>query len=511
MRISCVVYLCLLLLLPAVTEAQGALNPPPKGYRLHRVRRLRPAPLPPGGLVPYDDYFEWGLSDTLGRVYVRTDFDQEPEATAGPFWLTEWHTMDGDNRRSHRWRDLHGDAEVWLNARGQYLVVRADYAAYRQPDGSLVARKYRRRLAHSLYRFEVSPHDDDTDDTVPSPRRYWRNWNGGWMYYLGSGLYAVPGSLARYNRRFRRHPLHASLDPPKAIFDSTSRRLTPYRYSRLGLLQDGRILFRLARPPFSSGYLDRHGREVLGPYGSVRPFVGGRAVVSSREAHYPHYLYGVIDTSGAYVLRPQPHELSAPDARGWIRRYTQLAERQVRVEYLRPDGTPAFPGRRFSGGSGFTGDSAAVTDTLGRTGVLHTDGRWRPRPAPVEPKIVPRPQPSVQATKNGRLRLIKANGQPANGETYAWAEPLAGNWFAVRQTVKSPVVLITPTGQPYQLPAGYEPDLHHHGANAYARVPFADGLLKVRWGKPFREGGEPSRTAYMTRSGRILTSDLSAD
>lgn len=500
------VFLWLATLLLLALELSAQTNPPPQGYRLHRVRRLKPAPLPPGGLVPYDGAYEWGLSDTLGRVYVQAVFEQEPEATAGPFWLLEWQQLAQNDMRSSRWWALHGDDEVWLNARGQYLVVPADYATYRQPDESLLARNYRRRLTQPLYRYEVTPHDADITETVPSPWRYWRYWRG--LYYVGGGLYAMPGSWVRYRRHLRRHPVHVSLGPPEALFDSTSRRLTPYRYSRLGRLHDGRIPFQLARNPHTNGYLDRRGREVLGPYVGARPFIGGRAVVAGGDVPYQ---YGVIDTTGAYVLPLQPHELSDPDARGWLRRYAWLSERQMLLEYVLPNGVPVFPGRRFSSGSGFAGDSAAVTDTLGRTGVLYADGRWLPRPAPGKRKYRPAPRPTVQRTADGRFQLVKADSQLVNSETYAWAKPLAGNWFVVRISVGAAVALITPTGQPYPLPVGLEPDLTYHGVDTYAQVPFANGLLKVRWGKPFREGGEPRREAYMTRGGRVLSSDRSSE
>lgn len=494
-----------LLILPWLAAAQSA--PPPKGHRLHRVRRLRPAPLPPSGLVAYDGKYQWGLADTLGRVYVRPAFEQEPEATAGPFWKSEWWKLTANEARGSRWQTLHGELEVWLNARGEYLVVPADYAAYRQADGSLVARPYRRHLTEPLYRFAI-----ELDSAGrPSPRRYWRNWRTGWVYYLGAGLYAVRGpSARRYARQLRRHPQHVALGPPQAVFDSTGRRLTPYRYDRLRPLSDGRISFQREEQR-TYGFLDRLGREVLGPYAHAGRFGQQRAVVMSAGPSLHRYCYALIDTSGAYVLAPEPDVLSGPDQAGFIRRKTELGGDSALWQYLRPDGQPAFAGRRFRWAAGFVADSAATLDTLGCWGTLRLDGSWQPRPqVPAKPKPLPAAA-YVAAADSGRFRLRSAAEQPVTPATYAWAEALTGGWFATRRAANGPVVLISPAGRAYPLPAGYEPDRRYYAYGGWNPPPFAHGLLKVRWGQPDQAGGEPRREAYMTRGGRILTSDLSPE
>ncbi|OON66955.1 hypothetical protein B0919_20445 [Hymenobacter sp. CRA2] len=384
------------------------------------------------------------------------------------------------------------------------------------PTASLRAKPLRRHLTAPLYRFESAL------DTAARGRRYWHNWprGKGWVYSLGADLFAVRGpSGPRYvrqlHRRNRRHPVPhppPAYGPAQALFDSTSRRLTPYRYDRLLPISDGRIRFERYAARRTYGYLDPRGREVLGPYDAAGPFSHGRAVVVTAGAPTPNDdQYALIDTTGAYVLAPQPRRLDGPDALGFVRRAVPRAGKGNVAEYLRPNGQPAFPGRYFGWGDEFKTDSAAVPDTLGRPGILYSDGRWLPRPAPAKPIIRAAPRPTVQEALNDRFRLIKSDGQPLNAETYAWAKALAGDWFAARPTPEAAMLLLTPAGQPYPLPPGYEPDLMEHSVANAAEVPFANGLLKVRWGKPFREGGEPRREAYMTRSGRILTSDLKGD
>ncbi|MCR5886533.1 hypothetical protein LRS06_01840 [Hymenobacter sp. J193] len=218
-------------------------------------------------------------------------------------------------------------------------------------------------------------------------------------------------------------------------------------------------------------------------------------------------LYALIDTTGAFIIAPQSAELDGPDNRGFVRRkILRPAGRQV-YEYLGLDGKPAFPGRYFGWGEQFTGDSAAVPDTLNRPGVLYANGTWLPRPTTPEKQYVKPARGMVVPADSSRVVFVSPTGHRVTTASYAKGQALAGGWFLAYDNASSPAVLITPAGNRYPLPPGYAPDLLYHGLDNYNHVPFDNGLLKVRWGKPHQEGWEPKREAYMTRSGHILVGD----
>lgn len=487
-----------------------------KGHRLKRVHRLKPVALPPDGLVPFQSDIAWGLSDTLGNLRVRTIFMDEVFFANGNFALTEFTNIDdqyyGPVKRW--WAERNEDAEVWLNADGQYLVVPADYAAYRQADGSLVAKQLRQHLAEPLYQYEL-----DLNGQPDTPVRRWQWWNEqrGYVRYLGSNLLAVKGpSKRRYFRKTDRlnhrypvqHPPPA-MGPPQALYTTAGHRLTPYRYERLSNLQDGRTRYRLAAHSRTYGYLNRQGKEVLSGFTSADPFLYNRAVVTlPKTDRQSAYLYALIDTTGAFIIPPQASRLYGPDSAGFVRRAVSRADGRELQEYLRLDGKPAFPGRLFGWGEEFKGPNAQVNDSIGRPGVLHLDGSWHPRVGvATEPKRSMALPSQIVAIDSSHFQLHTTAGTPLTDKTYSWAQSLAGGWFTVRVATDTPVLLVSPQGKTVPLPVGYTPDMHRHGPQELQEEPFAHGLLKVNWNETWK-GRIVKREAYMTRSGRILMHDI---
>ncbi|RTQ46774.1 hypothetical protein EJV47_20585 [Hymenobacter gummosus] len=522
------------LLLPVLAAAQSA--PPPRGYRLHRVRRLKPVPLPPGGLVPYRADSAWGLADTLGRPYVQAFTDDPVLPQPGPFLMTRRFDFvrHRDYEGAIEWRRGY---EVWLNARGQYLQVPIGRAAYRQPDGSLRARPVRRHLAEPQYGYEqYLASRPDTD----SLRQQWMNWQrrtkakGSKVYlaqYLGAGLYAVDGPLPRWRylrlegqikRRKQRHSaVYHEVRLPAAVFTADGRRLTPYRYRYFGPLREGRISFFsyhwVKNGLGHQGYLDGRGREVLGPYQEASNFRRNRAVVVLPVVDQQPRRYALIDTTGSFVLAPRPGTLHLPDEAGLVQHAVDLPGRKRRWEYLTLQDQPAFPGQLFQETQDFRNGSAEVVDSTGQRLQLWLDGRQQALP-PHETTVFQRPAASVVAADSGRFRLVSAAGQAVTPRTYAWAQLLADGWFAVRPTPDAAIQVLTPAGQPCGVPlppgvvpdfdyySGYERDFYH--PEERHPIPFAGGLLRVRWGQPDSYTQLPLNEAFMTHSGCMLTSEL---
>jgi hypothetical protein len=382
-------------------KLQAQPTPPRKGYRLHRVRRLRPAPLPPGGLVPFRDTAAgaWGLADTLGQPYVRAEF-AEPLAFPGrPFLRLRWFALsrveNGGFRRHYlEWRQGY---EMWLNARGEYLLAPIGQAAYRQPDGSLHARSVRYHLRELQYGYEQAlagrPHTDSLREAwlVEQGRIKARGLHLYPVRPLGEGLYSLLQPMTWWRFRHRLHQarrltwytsrlLLTSVDVPElpqCLSTIEGRRLTPYRYHRLYSISSNRI--RFIDRQSAEGFLDRRGRSVLGPYLNATDFNNNRAVVALPGADGLHPRYALIDTTGKYLIAPMAGTLHPPDEADLLLHSVEQPEGQV-WEYLQLDGQPAFPSHYFREAGAFRGGSARAVDASGRAGTLRRDGRWQPAP-----------------------------------------------------------------------------------------------------------------------------------
>lgn len=208
----------------------------------------------------------------------------------------------------------------------------------------------------------------------------------------------------------------------QALFDARGRRLTGYRYAGARVLLPRRLAYwhwvdstyydehavdssgvpqwwrineETNGPARRYGLLDLQGREVTPPLFVRLEVVGPNSfwVVAVRCGRLH---YGLIDTLGRYHLPLSPRPLSLPDAAGLLRRrstaptpypephYLDAKEATypdtATVQYLRPDGRPAFPGR-FSGADAFWQGRALVRQG-NQYGLLDTLGRWVLPPQP---------------------------------------------------------------------------------------------------------------------------------
>jgi hypothetical protein len=393
-----IVWICYLLL-PLGLYAQS--TPPPKGYRLHRVRRLRPAPLPAGGLLPFRGAATgtWGLADSTGQRYVRAEFSEPFALPTAPFLRMRLVDFERHKKGSGfiLWCRGH---EVWVNARGEYLLAPIGTTAYQQPDGSLCARRISRHLTEPQYWYqqEWAGQADSLDLREQWHNKQRRNVKakGTRVYpveYLGHGLYAVEGPFLRWHYRWRTLSLRVrqrlwdspfyQVVPgmiPVALFAENGRRLTPYRYRKLEV-SDGGVIYesKHSNRTKTEGYLSYRGRKLLGPYVEAGAFEQNRAVVALPGPDWQHPLYTLIDTTGTQLLPPMPGRLTLPDEAGLLRHEVEQ-QGSTRWECLTLSGQPAFPGRYFRRAEPFWSDSTTVIDATGQEGILRRDGSWQPTP-----------------------------------------------------------------------------------------------------------------------------------
>ncbi|MDO7873808.1 hypothetical protein Q5H93_03620 [Hymenobacter sp. ASUV-10] len=199
-----------------------------------------------------------------------------------------------------------------------------------------------------------------------------------------------------------------------ALFDARGHRLTDYRYRGMKQLLPQRLAYwqytdslyydreaadsaGLARnwligegPDVMAcryGLLDRRGREITPPLFLRLEAAGPNSlwVVAVRQQRLH---YGLIDTLGHYLLPLSPRPISLPDAAGLLRQLSQAPlphgrfnnATKVRypdsttVQYLRPDGHPAFPGR-FTRADAFWQGRALVQQGK-QFGLLDSLGHW---------------------------------------------------------------------------------------------------------------------------------------
>jgi|GEM_PF-3766441 len=201
-----------------------------------------------------------------------------------------------------------------------------------------------------------------------------------------------------------------------ALFDATGRRLTDYRYAGMRRVLPQRLAYwrytdtqyedeRAAdssglprgydlREDFNGparryGLLDQRGREITPPLYVRLEAVGSNSLwVVAVQQNRLHY--GLLDTLGHYLLPLSPRPLSLPDAAGLLRYRSsaplaattpvggyepeQHYPDTATVQYLRPDGRPAFAGR-FERAEAFW-QGRALVQQHGLYGLLDTLGRW---------------------------------------------------------------------------------------------------------------------------------------
>lgn len=210
----------------------------------------------------------------------------------------------------------------------------------------------------------------------------------------------------------------------QALFDGQGRRLTGYRYAGALVVLPRRLAYwhwsdslyydqsaadssglplqwliaeATNGPARRYGLLDLQGRELTPPLFARLQAVGPNALWVVAVRHGRLY-YGLLDTLGRYHLPLSPRPLSLPDAAGLLRyRSTpphRLTHRRsyssndtqypdtATVQYLRPDGRPAFAGRFSQAGPFWQG--RALVRQGHNYGLIDTLGRWVLPPQPEE-------------------------------------------------------------------------------------------------------------------------------
>ncbi|GAA4350347.1 hypothetical protein GCM10023185_08060 [Hymenobacter saemangeumensis] len=366
---------------------------------------------PAGGLVPYRRGQRWGYADTTGRVVVEPVLLAAPPFSAAGFVRVDAYFDSGSERellRDFKYDDKCPDFEdvsqpqvrLFVNARGEFMRVKANEAALIQPDGSLLLRpRYADANAGQLELLDVSPAvgvveqlEWDTPKNQLTTRRmgtaaFERRLTRGateleypaapdrWAY---ADYQRVYGNIRIYGRcgSFRDHKGWRRELTKMALMDEKGRLLTGYRYRSIGDFQNGlAVVLGADRRKQGYGLLDRQGREVLPTrYTQVSVGVTGGAVVqqASDGAHGGQSRYGIVNQQGEWVLPLQADKLSAPDAHGLVRRL----HTDKTVEFLTMQGQPAFESAlKLREAEGFwQGRAWALTDA--GPGLLDAHGRW---------------------------------------------------------------------------------------------------------------------------------------
>ncbi|WP_022821644.1 WG repeat-containing protein [Hymenobacter norwichensis] len=329
---------------------------PPEGpvmpvvYEFQQVQRLVVTPEPPGGLVPFrrttGTGTTWGYADTTGRLVVQTALAQEPPLLVGGYAKMEVKP-----------------AGYWvLNARGEYLRVGPDEVVVPAKQGGLMVRAkadntgqvYVSGFPQEFWKDDTTPRRYCTDEDYADPtgRRYRREplqlgWQAPAQYPkalpLGDGLFSVKQSD---------NGASAELWQPGkyALLNGAGQRLTAFRYDWLEHFRNGRALLQRDG---RIGYLDRQGREAIGPrYADVygEKFAGDLAATAEREFSWgvvqvldDSLRRGVIDTTGRVVVPFRRWlALSEPDGAGFMRAQGRTAAGDTLTQFFRPDGRPAF-------------------------------------------------------------------------------------------------------------------------------------------------------------------------
>ena len=363
--------LSLLLLLPCVGAAQDV----PLGGR------LRPVPLPPGGLVAYRQGLLWGLADTAGQLRVPPRFRHPAvRPNYGPFIVAPA-------------ADFAGGFEA-VNARGETLRIEAGQALQLLPDSSLTVAapnqpglRYVPLTLGADGRLALPPPPPLSYAPPPLP--------AGELPYrdLPSPVQQGHSGPLGFNRQIR--PKILWLRPYfdkylalqwgsgtglQALADAGGHRLTGFRYARIFPFHDGRALInRQGR----WGYLDRCGRLVIAPrFGSgSHAFYQGRAIVNG--AGDSRGDYALIDTLGRLVIPFAPGqvlwrpELGRPEPPLLVRSMPLAPGAAARTyDFCTLDGQPAFGRLRFEEAWPFEQGLAWVRSG-GKVGLLRPDGAFR--------------------------------------------------------------------------------------------------------------------------------------
>ncbi|RTQ46775.1 WG repeat-containing protein [Hymenobacter gummosus] len=412
MRISCVVYLWIYLLLPGALRAQA--GPPSGGYRLREVRVLRPVPEPPGGLVPYRRGQFWGYADTTGRLVIAPVLDDKPgffqqgyAEVSGelPYRFQRRLTQDGLHH-TIRWR------AAYLNARGEVLLIRRWEAAVLQPDGSLVCQRRRRAVGQ----LELHPWEEKRPGAFPAfadfwpryprqpsryadfgprrvapdtvPRQYFLRHRRFQVRTMGAGRVAIANRVIGHGPRFRNEvdSFRRALTPrqrqredhPLAVGRWNGRRswrLTRYRFAELepfaGGLAPAAVItaWDEHNEPTEKrwGYLDQRGRWRIRPrFEEASAFRQGRAVVKTTAG------YGIIDRQGQYQLAPQAAGLDEPDEAGFVRQRAA----QAGVRLLAPPARAAGFADSLNAQAGDFRQGRVWVQRGPRQGLLNLRGQW---------------------------------------------------------------------------------------------------------------------------------------
>lgn len=209
-----------------------------------------------------------------------------------------------------------------------------------------------------------------------------------------------------------------------ALFDARARRLTDYRYGGLKPLLPNRLAYwhwtsdlfgdeyaadssglperwviieNTNGPARRYGLLDWQGRELTPALYARLEVVGPNSlwVVAVRAGRLE---YGLLDTLGRYLRPLSPAPISRPDAAGLLRsrssaplavvENSQTHQPEFRypdtttVQYLHPNGQPAFAGRFRRADAFWLG--RAVVQQHALYGLIDTLGRWVLPPQPEE-------------------------------------------------------------------------------------------------------------------------------
>jgi hypothetical protein len=164
-----------------------------------------------------------------------------------------------------------------------------------------------------------------------------------------------------------------------ALVDSSGQRLTDYRYTGLERYGERRLWYATEGTPDDEpthfGVLDVRGRQLTEPlYNEFSAFRGGVATVRIKQLN-GGWQQGVIDSMGHYTLPLQAAPLSRTDEAGLVRRLHRPAGGPSVVQFLTPNGRPAFANYQFAN-AGPVWAGRAWAQVGSRQGLLDARGRW---------------------------------------------------------------------------------------------------------------------------------------
>ncbi len=231
--------------------------PPPGGFTIQPVKQLRPAPEPPGGLVPYREGNLWGYCDTLGQIWIKPTFGRETT-----FFVRGFAQV----MREPKHLQPEG-AYYWLNARGECLNSGSDYAVIPTPDGALRAIRRRRNrsgkelviiaAADTLALIAQLPPYRYPQPLAPRLFSVERGWTATVKLWYSVRLLLPVSFLQWLNDRYQ----------SRGIIDDRGRRLGRKVYKQIAPFKNGEafVLRKTRGDTTQLGRLDSTGRP-LGPF-----------------------------------------------------------------------------------------------------------------------------------------------------------------------------------------------------------------------------------------------------